>query len=175
MEYSTAIVILAPHPVQALAIPLMQQHNFASMMRVPAHITILFPFVSLADLSAACRQLRTLCADQPPFIVTMDGYGAFPTVIYMKPADPAPIQALYRAVHAQFPDYPPYHGAFGSDTITPHMTLGEFKTEAEREAILLPLYEPISFPVNRLHVIAGSEHAALPWITYDVIPLGQPA
>ncbi len=106
--------------------------------------------------------------------MTLDGYGTFPTTLYLKPADPAPIQALYRAIHAQFPDYPPYRGAFGSETITPHLTIGEFKTEAERESVSLPPYQPISFPVKRLHVIAGVEREAIPWITHDVIPLGQP-
>jgi 2'-5' RNA ligase len=172
MEYTTAIGILAPLAVQAVAMPLMKLCNFEGMLRVPAHITILFPFVPFADLDAACGKLRVLFADQPPFTVTLDGYGYFPTALYMKPVDPTPIQALYRAVHAQFPDCLPYGGAFGSETITPHLTVGEFKTEAERRAVSPPPYEPISFTVNRLHVIAGVEHEPLPWITHDVIPLG---
>ncbi len=115
------------------------------MLRVPAHITVLFPFVPVDDLDAVCPKLKQIYADFAPFDVTLDGYGHFPTATYLKPVDPEPIKALFRAVHAEFPQYPPYRGAFSSDDITPHMTVGEFKTEAERQAAEFPPYAPISF------------------------------
>ncbi len=174
MEYTSAVVIIAPHRVQALAVPLMRQHCFNSLMRVPAHITILFPFVPVDDLDDACWKLRDICAALAPFDVTLDGYGYFPTTVYLKPRDPEPIKATFRAVHAAFPDCPPYRGEFSSDDITPHMTVGVFKSEAEREQAVFPAYEPITFQVRRLHLIVGVEHEPLPWITYDVLPLGKP-
>src|SRR5450432_2499221 len=133
MEYRSAVVIIAPYRVQAFAVPLMRSHCFESMMRVPAHITVLFPFVPVSDLNTACRRLRELCASVPTFDVTLNGYGQFPTVVYLKPANPEPIKALFQLVHAQFPTYPPYQGMFGSDDITPHMTVGEFENEAARD------------------------------------------
>ncbi len=172
MEYTTAVVIMAPPQVQRFAVPLMRQYSGESLLRVPAHITVLFPFVPQDALDDACRTLRDLCADAPPFEVTLDGYGHFPTVVYLKPANPAPIKALFRKIYAAFPDYPPYRGEFGRDEITPHMTVAEFKSEAEREAVTLPTFAPISFKVRRLHLIAGVEHEPIPWITHDVIPLG---
>ncbi len=175
MDFETAVVIIAPHTVQAFAIPLMRQYCFESMLRVPAHITILFPFVPLDDLDTACWKLRDICAGIAPFEVTLDGYGHFPTTTYLKPRDPEPIKATFRAIHAAFPDYPPYRGAFGSDDITPHMTVGEFRSVAEREQVIYPPYEPITFRVRRLHLVVGVERMAIPWITHDVIPLGDQA
>lgn len=175
MEYATAVVIIAPHRVQAFAVPLMRRYSFDSMLRVPAHITVLFPFVPVDDLDDVCWKLRDIYAEVPSFDVTLDGYGHFPTTTYLKPRDPAPIKAAFQAVHAAFPDYPPYRGAHGNDDITPHMTVGEFRSEAEREAAAFPAYEPITFSVRRLHLIVGVEHEAIPWITYDVIPLGKAA
>ncbi len=172
MDYTTAVVIIAPHPVQRFAVPLMRQYSFESMMRVPAHITVLFPFVPVDDLNAACRTLRDLYADVPPFDVALDGYGHFPTVIFLKPADPQPIQALFQRVHGAFPGYPPYRGTFGNDEITPHMTIAECRSEAERKAIVLPPFAPITFTVRCLHLIVGVEREPIPWITHDVIPLG---
>lgn len=172
MEYTTAVVIIAPHPVQRLAVPLMRRYSFENMLRVPAHITVLFPFVPLEALDDAARRLRGLCADEPPFDVTLEGYGHFPTVAYLKPANPQPIKALFRKIHAEYPDYPPYRGTFGNDDITPHMTVAEFGSEAEREAVSLPPFEPLHFRVRCLHLIAGVEHEPIPWITHDVIPLG---
>jgi 2'-5' RNA ligase len=151
----------------------MRQYSFESMLRVPAHITVLFPFVPLAQLDAAAETLCDLCADVQPFDLTLDGYGHFPTVVYLKPADPAPIKALFQRIHAMYPEYPPYRGAFGNDDITPHMTVGEFPSEIDRAKANFPPYEPITFRVNRLHLICGVEHEPIPWITHDVIPLGR--
>ncbi len=173
MDYTSAVVIIAPLPVQAFAVPLMRQYSFEGIMRVPAHITVLFPFVPLDDLDTAAETLRALCADVPPFDVTLDGYGHFPTIAYLKPANPAPIKAVFQRIRAQFPQYPPYRGVFGSDDITPHMTVGEFRSEIERAQAELPHYDLITFTVQRLHLICGVEHQPIPWITHDVIPLGR--
>lgn len=172
MEYSTAVVIVAPPAVQAFATPLRVKYGFDGMMRVPAHITVLFPFVPLDQLDSADNVLRKLMADVPPFEVTLDGYGHFPTASYLKPADPEPIKALFQRIHLSFPQYAPYRGAYGADDITPHMTVGEFGSEIERAAADFPPYKPVSFRVSNLHLIVGVEQEPVPWITHDVIPLG---
>ena len=68
-------------------------------MRVPAHITLLFPFVPLDQLDTAGNVLRDLLAEVPPFEITLDGYGHFSTTTYLKPADPTPIKAIYQRIH----------------------------------------------------------------------------
>ncbi|MEP7291800.1 MAG: 2'-5' RNA ligase family protein [Chloroflexota bacterium] len=173
MEYSTAVVIVAPPHIQTFATPLRLKYGFEGMLRVPAHITVLFPFVPLDELDAACETLRPLFADVPPFEVTLDGYGHFPTATYLKPANPEPIKALFRLIHGAFPGCPPYRGAFGSDDIIPHMTIGEFGSEIERASAEFPAYAPISFRVPHVHLIVGMEHEPIPWVTHDVIPLGK--
>ncbi len=173
MELSSAIVIIAPPRVQALTTPMRRRYSFDGMQRVPAHITVLFPFVPVDQLDDVCPKLKRLFDDFPIFEVTLDGYGHFPRATYLKPADPEPIKALFRIVHAEFPDYPPYRGAFSSDDITPHMTVGEFESEAERKAAEFPHYKPISFKVRRLHLIIGSEAEPISWVTHDIIPLGR--
>src|SRR5262249_34018245 len=109
MHYVSALVIIAPHPVQAFAVPLMRQYCFEALLRVPAHITVLFPFAPLDQLDSTRQTLRDLCATLPPLDVTLDGYGQFPTVTYLEPRDPEPIKATFRAIHATFPDYLPYN------------------------------------------------------------------
>lgn len=172
MEYSSALVIVAPPEVQVAAAPLRLKYGFEGMLRVPAHITILFPFIPLEQLDAVAVRLRQLYADFPPFDVTLDGYGNFPTTTYLNITDPTPIKALFQRVHAAYPQYPPYRGTFGADDITPHMTVGEFTSEIERAAAEFPAYEPITFHVSRLHLLIGVEHEPIPWITHDLIPLG---
>ena len=175
MDYISAVVIIAPLPVQAFAVPLMRKYSFESMLRVPAHITVLFPFVPLTDLDAAAETLRAICVDVAPFDVTLDGYGHFSTVVYLKPVNPEPIKAVFQRIHAHYPEYPPYRGAFGNDDIVPHITVGEFPSEIDRAEATFPRYQPITFRVNCLHLVCGVEHQPIPWITHDVIPLGRKA
>ncbi|MCB9455430.1 MAG: 2'-5' RNA ligase family protein [Anaerolineaceae bacterium] len=170
-ELHTGIVIFAPHEVQAHAAPLMRRYAPDDFVRVPPHITILYPFAPFRELDTACRKLATLCADIAPFDITLQGYNHFSQIAYLQPANPQPIEALCQRVFGAFPEYPPYGGAHGS-TPTPHMTIGIFESAAEREAVTLPDYAPITFQVERLHVIYGIEDAALPFLTYMVIPLG---
>jgi 2'-5' RNA ligase len=170
MELTTALTILAPHEVQAIAVPTMHRYCHDSLIRMAAHITILFPFVPIARLDSACDTLRELCASVEPFDITMNGYGHFPLVAYMQPKDDMPIRALCQKVFAAFPDTAPYWGIHGNDP-TPHMTVGEFASEAEQGQAILPDYAPMTFRVTRLHVMYGVDKVALPWITHAVIPL----
>jgi hypothetical protein len=52
------------------------------------------------------------------------------------------------------------------------MTVGEFASQAEQQAAILPHYEPITFQAAKLHLMYGPMEFTLPWITYDVIPFG---
>jgi 2'-5' RNA ligase len=173
LKLTTVIMIVAPHEVQAVAVPLMRRYSPDSLARVPAHLTVLYPFVEYDHLDDACFRLEHIFAGIAPFEITMDGYGEFPTVLYMKPRDPGPIKRIFRRVYQDFPDCAPYGGTYGDD-LTPHMTVGEFESPAELAAAkaALPRYQPITFRATRLHVMYGIDHVTLPWITHTVIPLG---
>ncbi len=169
---TTAVVIVASHEVQAIAVPILREYALDTLIRVPAHLTLLYPFVQYEQLEAACQKLRAVCAEITPFDITMDGYDHFPTVAFMKPADPQPLREVFRRLYAVFPECPPYRGQFGYD-IHPHMTVGEFDSEADRSAVPLPAYSPTTFRAERAHILYGIDEEALPWITYDVIPFGK--
>jgi len=172
MDIETGIAIIAPPEVQAVAVPLFKRYALDELIHAPPLMTLTFPFVPYAELDQACTALRAICAGIAPFNVTLQGYGQFPGVTYMAPANPAPIQNLYRAIYARFPDYPPFAGRFGTD-LHPHLTVAFFNSAAEQQAADLPDYAPLTFRVSRFHVLYGAAHPAmLPYITYDVIPLG---
>lgn len=166
----TALVIFAPHTVQAVALPIMQQYDAHMVIRLPAHITLLVPFVPYEQIEESTQTLQRVCASIKPFDVTLSGYGHFPKVTFMQPADPQPIKALFRKVFDAFPLYPPYGGAFGNN-LHPHMTVAEFASEDERQTTRLPDYAPLTFQVDRIHLIYGTEEP-LPWLTYSAILLG---
>ncbi len=170
MNLSTAIVIMAPREAQAIAVPLLRQYSPDSLMRVPPHITVSFPFVPYERLDEALPRLHTICAQVSPFEMTVSGYAAFPGVAYMKPLNPQPVQALFQQIFAAFPECPPYEGRFGNE-IQPHLTVGEFADAHVQKSAMLPFYEPVTWDVKRVHVLYGTHNEALPWLTYDVIML----
>jgi len=172
MDITTALVIIPPHEVQAIAVPLLRQYMPDGPVRLPAHITLLYPFAPLDDLPAARLRLQTCCTGIEPFPITLHDFGHFPDVVYMQILNPEPVKNLFRQINAAFPEYPPYEGRYGND-LHPHITVGKVPDDAETRAALLPDYEPITFMVNRLHVLSGVEDSALPWLTEAVVPFGN--
>jgi 2'-5' RNA ligase len=169
---SSTLMIVAPHEVQAIAVPILRQYAPETLIRVPAHITILYPFVPVEQLDEASEILRQVCANIVPFDITLSGFASFPGVVFMKITDPQAIRNLFHHIFAAFPNYPPYGGRFGNE-LNPHMTVAEFTNEARQQASKMPAYDPISFQATRIHVMYGQPGIALPWITHSVIRLGS--
>lgn len=91
---------------------------------IPAHITILAPFLPADRLGAPERdRLLRVFAAVAPFDFRLhrtDWFGT--TVLWLAPQDPAPFAGLTERVFAAFPDYPPFGGQF--DEVIPHLTIG---------------------------------------------------
>src|SRR5262249_62369631 len=90
---------------------------------VPAHVTVLYPFLSPALLDdAVLASLAQLFAGVPPFAFTLDRVAWFgDAVVYLGPADPAPFRALTDLAFAGFPSCPPYGGEHAE--VVPHLTI----------------------------------------------------
>ena len=168
MNLTSGIVIFPPIEVQAVAVPIMRQFTPEHLIRLPAHITVLFPFVPQEQMDAAAQTIQSICATIKPFEITLSGYGQFPGTVFMQPANPEPIKAVFRKIYDAFPLFPPYGGAFGND-IHPHVTVAEFKSEIEQRSILLPDYAPITFRAERLHLLYDVYQEPLLWLTHSVI------
>lgn len=169
MTLSTAVVIFMPHEVQQVATPIMRQYTLESLIRVPAHITLMFPFVPYEALDAAVPTVQAVCARIQPFDITLAGCGQFPGVIFMQPADPQPIKAVFRQLLDAFPLYLPYEGAYGND-LHPHVTVAEFTSAEAQRVAVMPEYAPITFRAERVHLIYGIHRQPYPWLTHSVIP-----
>ncbi|MGI8900594.1 MAG: 2'-5' RNA ligase family protein, partial [Nocardioides sp.] len=90
---------------------------------VPAHITLLGPFVSLESLTdGVLDELAVLFADVTPFTFTLTGVHRFPGGgVYLAPEPAQPFRRLTLALFDRFPEHPPYGGAF--DDVVPHLSL----------------------------------------------------
>lgn len=104
-----------------------RRSDLAAAAGAPAHVTILFPFLTEADLLPAVRrELARIAATVEPFEVSFTSVGRFPRAAYLVPEPTAPFARLTAAIVARFPDHPPYEGAF--DDVVPHLTLVESAT-----------------------------------------------
>ena len=105
---------------------------------VPAHITVLFPFIS-PDLLTASDLVRTAEIFQcfQSFGFRLEQVDRFPESLYLVPEPDEPLISLTEAIVREFPEYPPYGGKFTE--IVPHLTVAnrsaEFSSIAEAELL----------------------------------------
>ena len=173
MQLETALLIVPPKPVQVFSFPIREQYDVESFKsNVPAHLTLLYPFVLPENVEAAVEKLTDLCADMSPFEVILDHYGRFEGAIFLEPADPAPIIQLHQQLSEAFPEYPVYGGEHGTG-LHPHLTLARFDDPAQADTIDLPPAPSYSFNVDKIHLYLGSVEHDTPFIPRAVIPFGK--
>ena len=122
----TAIVVPFTLPDALEAIRL--NHVSNARLGVPAHVTLLFPFVPAAALEPAnLEQAAAVVGAAASFQVEFREAMSFdpgPTqegVVWLAPEPPGPFIALTNALTRAFPGYLPYGGLH--DEVVPHLTL----------------------------------------------------
>lgn len=122
-DWETALLM----PVPA-AEPAVGQHRArldeAARDGVPAHITVLYPFLPPALIDkAALASLRQIFAGHAAFGFTLDKVGWFgEELIWLGPRDAAPFSTLTDLVCIAFRACPPYGGRHAE--VIPHLTIG---------------------------------------------------
>ena len=170
MTYETALLIIPPPPVQAFCYPWREQYDQESFVRVPAHITLLYPFVPPEIVDETVAQLTQLGADTLPFEVVLSKYGQFEGILFLEPENPEPIQNLFHELADTFPEYADYDGI---KELHPHLTLAQSNDPGEIEKLDLPPEPHFSFTVNKIHLYLGSPDDDIPYVPRAVIPLGD--
>jgi hypothetical protein len=144
---------------------------------VPAHITVLYPFLPPDLIDADTRAtLARLFASVPRFRFTLDRTCWFPgPVLWLGPADPAPFSALIERVVAAFPSCPPYGGQVAE--VIPHLTIGDGAPRAELEAAEAEVrpYLPIEAEATSVTLMTGPPPGSAPtaarWKAVATFPL----
>jgi 2'-5' RNA ligase len=138
---------------------------------IPAHVTILFPFVEPGRLGEAEGRLAELVAGTAAFDLTFARTARWPELLYLVPEPAEPFVALTRAVEREWPDQPPYGGAH--ETIVPHLTVAESTDPAllDRIAADVEPQLPIVTPVREASLFA--EDDAGRWREHGRFPFGQ--
>jgi hypothetical protein len=122
-DWETALLLPVP-----TAEPVVGQHrarlDASARDGVPAHITVLYPFLPPAGIDETLlASLGLIFAGFDAFEYTLDKVGWFgEAVVWLGPRDPAPFTALTNLVFVAFPSCPPYGGRHAE--VIPHLTIG---------------------------------------------------
>ena len=166
--------ILVPMPEAEPAVgPPRARLDRAADWGVPAHVTVLFPFVPPEEISdAVIETAARAVASVPAFCCEFSRTCWFrEDVLWLAPEPAAPFRALTSAVHAAFPRFPPYDGEYAE--VMPHLTIGSHGgADALRaaEAAVGPAL-PVRTLVRRAWLMTGTQ-APGSWRVIAELPLG---
>ncbi len=91
---------------------------------VPAHITILYPFMEPSKIDdAVLGQAREVLSAFRPFTFRLQRIERFPGVLYLAPEPALPMKAMTYGLAARFPSFPPYGGQHAG--VVPHLTVAQ--------------------------------------------------
>ncbi len=141
----STLVILVPS-AEATVGKLRRKLDRAAAWSVPLHITVLYPFAAPDAMSAdLLAQLDELLRGCEPFEFLLAEIGWFEQrVMYLAPNPRQPFVELTNTIAADFPQYPPYGGAYRD--VVPHLSVGEGvrPSRMRRAARRLEQHLPIS-------------------------------
>jgi 2'-5' RNA ligase len=169
----TALITRVPEAERYIA-RYRDRYDPSARRNVPAHVTILYPFMAPSLVNAdALERLRRLAGAIPCFSYRMARTERFPVALYLAPDPEAPFSALMSSVFREFPDYPPFEGKF--DTVVPHITVahGDEPLLCEIE-VELRIALPGSGVPARCTELVLIDNSTGRWEQMDVFPLGAP-
>lgn len=91
---------------------------------VPAHLTLLYPFVAPERLGRNVRAtLAGVAKRHTPFEYSLQGSARWPDTVYVRVDPEAPFLSLQSDLQATFPEFPIYEGRVTK--FVPHVTVAE--------------------------------------------------
>ena len=125
MEPTESAVIVAVPEAEDVVGPHRAALDRYASWGVPAHVTLLYPFVSPPKIDdGVTRALADVLRTVPAFRITLSRIAWFgDSVVWLAPEPDQPFQMLTNALVARFPGHPPYGG--GHVEVIPHLTIGQ--------------------------------------------------
>ncbi|HSM38753.1 MAG TPA: 2'-5' RNA ligase family protein [Candidatus Limnocylindrales bacterium] len=133
------------------------RHDPVAAAGIPAHVTVLFPYVPRAEIDDPLRAaLADLFGSLPGFAFRFDRVERFgDSTVFLAPEPAGQFSALIAAAASRWPEHPPYGGVF--ETVIPHLTVGDDLAPGEADALVATLRGAL----DRSGPITGSATAVL--------------
>jgi 2'-5' RNA ligase len=169
----SALVVLVPE-VESIVEGWRERLDPSSQLGVPAHLTLLFPFVPPHDIDDTVRaDLSRVMAEVAAFDFALDAVGWFDDeVVWLRPSPAAPFAELTERIADRWPEYPPYEGAF--DEVVHHLTIGD-GADLElmrRAADDVQRHLPVRSRAREVHLLVGNDRPGS-WMTSEAFALRQ--
>ena len=130
----TAFVVQVPS-AEGLVSELRNRFDPTVQLGVPAHISILVPFMDPARITPAVLvKAQAALMEIPSFEFTLRRVGRFPTTAYLAPEPSEPFVAMTTALFRAFPEFPPYGGEHAE--VIPHLTVAHGDAESATAAAM---------------------------------------
>lgn len=122
-EIGTTALLLPVPGAEALLREVAAAHPAAVRAGVPAHVTVLYPFLPVSEVDdAVLARLRGLFAAAPPPEVSFALPAPEGGFVALRPEPLSPVRQLVRRVRSCWPHLVPYRGEHGPD-VDPHLTV----------------------------------------------------
>jgi 2'-5' RNA ligase len=167
----SAFIVQVPE-VEPLIGNLRAQFDSSAKLGVPAHITVLYPFMPPESITeAVVHEAGAAISQIQPFAFRLATVGRFPGVLYLAPEPSAPFVELTGSLARQFPEYPPYQGKF--QLVIPHLTVadGGDPQVTVAEAQLVALVEEQGPVLAKCDTLTLLENSSGRWREMRSIPL----
>jgi 2'-5' RNA ligase len=165
----TALIIAVPEAEPVVG-EWRERYDNASL-GVPAHVTLLFPFVPSEQMDdALLAELSELIGSQLAFSFTLSRVERFPDVTWLAPEPAEPFRRLTELIFSRYPDYPPYEGVH--DEIVPHLTVADAAMRDQIDSALTPQL-PIDAEAREVTLLV--EDRSGNWRSSERFPLARPA
>ena len=174
-EWESAVIVAMPEAEDAVS-SWRARLDPAAGWGVPAHITVLYPFLPPDEIDAAALEsLATAVAAVPAFDCTLARVAWFGSqVVWLDPEPAEPFRHLTTQVWQRFPQCSPYGGIH--DELIPHLTIGDRAPLPDLQAAERSVRSalPISARVTYTRLIRGSTEPNS-WRTVRDFPLRRGA
>lgn len=154
----TAVLVLVP-AAEPVVGPFRNELDPTARRGVPAHVTVLFPFVPAQAVDdATVGALRDAVRGVRHFSCRFDAVRWFgEDYVWLAPEPAAPFVELTERVCRAFPDHAPYEGEHEP---LPHLTVG-YRRHSSVAALRAAAHQlepslPITAEVDRVHLLAGA-------------------
>lgn len=119
--FETAFIVRVPE-AEAYVADLRRRFDPSVHLGVPAHITILVPFMAPDRITdKVLSGIRSALSSFSSFAFSLADVRCFPTTTYLAPEPADRFVALTKSLALAFPDFPPFRGEHAS--LVPHLTV----------------------------------------------------
>jgi 2'-5' RNA ligase len=153
----SALIVPVPEAERVVK-ELRARYDPAAPAGVPAHVTVLYPFIVPEALSGSIlAEVEMIFTGVAPFPFNLSGIARFRQVVYLAP-DPADgFSRLTAAIATRWPEAPPYGGIHNE--VVPHLTIAntsDARAAEEIQRIIEPAL-PVACTARQAWLMVGRE------------------